>query len=66
MRSSERTFKAPQMKRLGKMMEWFKTVEGISYDDILEVSDGETWYNKDGDQVVSFDDINSYENTTPK
>ena len=66
MRSAERTFKAPQMKRLGKMMEWFKTVEGISYDEILEVSDGETWYNKDGDEVVSFDDINSYENTTPK
>ena len=48
------------------MMEWFKTVEGISNEDILEDSDGKTWYNKDGDQVVSFDDINSYENTTPK
>ena len=32
----------------------------------MEDSDGETWYNKDGDQIVKFDGINSDKNTTPE
>ena len=48
------------------MMLWFKTVEEIKYDDILEDSDGDMWYNKDGDQIVRFDESNTDQNIPQK
>ena len=41
-------------------------MEEISYNDILEDSDGDTWYNKEGDQIVRFEGKDSDENMTPE
>mmetsp|Transcript_22580 Transcript_22580/g.25944 ORF Transcript_22580/g.25944 Transcript_22580/m.25944 type:complete len:281 (+) Transcript_22580:554-1396(+) len=58
---ASKSLKAPQMKKLQKMLSCFMKVAEVKFDDVLADSDDETWYNKDGCRVNRKDLLNNEE-----